>query len=78
MTTFTVLMVVIILFAFGGETLKSFSFALLIGVIFGSYSTIFIAVPMILDLWTNKKKEVKETKAVETKKEKTAPVLAKK
>jgi SecD/SecF fusion protein len=77
MTTFTVLMVVIILFLFGGETLKSFSFALLIGVIFGSYSTIFIAVPMILDLWTNKKKEVKETpKVVETKK--STPALAKK
>lgn len=75
MTTFTVLIVVIILFAFGGETLKSFSFALLIGVIFGSYSTIFIAVPMILDLWTNKKKEVKPA-TVEPKKEK--PVLAKK
>lgn len=76
MTTFTVLMVVIILFVFGGETLKSFSFALLIGVVFGSYSTLFIAVPMILDLWTNKDKSA--PKAVETKKEKSAPALAKK
>jgi SecD/SecF fusion protein len=67
MTTFTVLMVVVILFVFGGETLKGFSLALLIGVVFGSYSTIFIAVPMILDLWTRKaetgKKQV-ETKSV--------------
>ncbi len=80
MTTFTVLMVVVILFVFGGESLRSFSFALLIGVIFGSYSTIFIAVPMILDLWTNKTKEPEATpaKVVETKKEKTAPSLAKK
>ena len=64
MTTFTVFMVVVILFVFGGETLKGFSFALLIGVVFGSYSTIFIAVPMILDLWT-KKKEVAGGKSVE-------------
>ena len=76
MTTFTVLMVVVILFVFGGETLKSFSFALLIGVVFGSYSTLFIAVPMILDLWTNKEKAA--PKVVETKKEKTTPSLAKK
>jgi len=55
MTTFTVLLVVVILFLFGGETLKGFSFALLIGVLFGSYSTLFIAVPMVIDLWTKKK-----------------------
>jgi SecD/SecF fusion protein len=73
MTTFTVLMVVIILFVFGGETLRGFSFALLIGVVFGSYSTIFIAVPMILDLWTNKAK-----KAIENKSSKSTPALAKK
>ena len=67
MTTFTVLVVVIILFLFGGETLRGFSFALLIGVVFGSYSTIFIAVPMILDLWkdnSNKVKPQPEVKAV--------------
>ncbi len=76
MTTFTVLLVVVILFLFGGETLKSFSFALLIGVLFGSYSTLFIAVPMILDLWTDKTKET-PAKAID-KKEKAAPALAKK
>ena len=75
MTTFTVLMVVIILFVFGGETLKGFSFALLIGVIFGSYSTLFIAVPMILDLWTKKKETLKE---VESKTTKQVANLAKK
>ncbi len=75
MTTFTVLMVVIILFVFGGETLKGFSFALLIGVVFGSYSTIFIAVPMILDLWTKKVEKLKE---VDTKTTKQAVNLAKK
>jgi SecD/SecF fusion protein len=50
MTTVTVLVSVLILFIFGGETLRGFSFALLIGVVFGSYSTIFIAIPIVLDL----------------------------
>lgn len=57
MTTVTVLVSVLILFIFGGETLRGFSFALLIGVVFGSYSTIFIAVPMILDLRSKAEKE---------------------
>jgi SecD/SecF fusion protein len=50
MTAMTVFMVVAILFVFGGEILRSFSFAMLIGVVFGSYSSIFIAVPIVLDL----------------------------
>ena len=58
MTTVIVLVSVLILFIFGGETLRGFSFALLIGVIFGSYSTIFIAVPMLLDLRSKSEKEV--------------------
>jgi SecD/SecF fusion protein len=49
MTAMTVFMVVVILFLFGGEILRSFSFAMLIGVVFGSYSSIFIAVPIVLD-----------------------------
>lgn len=57
MTTLIVLISVLILFIFGGETLRGFSFSLLIGVIFGSYSTIFIAVPMLLDLRSKAEKE---------------------
>jgi SecD/SecF fusion protein len=57
MTTVTVLVSVLVLFIFGGETLRGFSFALLIGVIFGSYSTIFIAVPIILDLRSKEDKD---------------------
>ncbi len=49
MTSLTTLLVVIILFIFGGEALKGFSFALLIGVLFGTYSSIFIATPVVLD-----------------------------
>lgn len=49
MTSLTTLMVVLVLFIFGGEALRGFSFALLIGVLFGTYSSIFIATPVVLD-----------------------------
>lgn len=46
-TSITVLLVLICLFIFGGEALKSFSFTLMIGVIFGTYSSICLALPML-------------------------------
>ena len=49
-TSFTVLIVVAVLLFFGGEVLRGFSFALLIGVVFGTYSSIFIVSPIVLDL----------------------------
>ncbi|MCH8330752.1 MAG: protein translocase subunit SecDF [Bacteroidetes bacterium] len=49
-TSFTTLMVVFILFLFGGEMIKGFSFALLIGILVGTYSSIFIATPIVVDL----------------------------
>ncbi|CAA9254717.1 MAG: Protein translocase subunit SecD / Protein translocase subunit SecF [uncultured Adhaeribacter sp.] len=48
-TSLTVLFVVLILFIFGGETLRGFSYAMLVGVISGTYSTLFIATPILLD-----------------------------
>ena len=48
-TASTVLLVVLILLFFGGETIRGLSFALLIGVITGTYSTIYIAVPFVID-----------------------------
>ena len=48
-TALTVLFVLIILFIFGGDAIKGFSFALLIGVCFGTYSSICIATPVIID-----------------------------
>lgn len=50
MTSFTTLLVVLILFIFGGESIRGFSFALLVGIGFGTYSSIFIASPIVLDL----------------------------
>jgi SecD/SecF fusion protein len=62
MITFTtVFLVVVVLYFFGGETLRSFSFAMIIGVIFGTYSSLFIATPIILD--TYGKKETRERAA---------------
>jgi SecD/SecF fusion protein len=48
-TALTVLFVLLVLFIFGGEVLRGFSFALLIGVCFGTYSSICVATPVIVD-----------------------------
>jgi SecD/SecF fusion protein len=48
-TALTVLFVLIVLFIFGGDVIRGFSFALLVGVCFGTYSSICIATPVIID-----------------------------
>ena len=48
-TSGTVLLVVIALLFFGGEVLRGFSFALFVGVVIGTYSSIFMAAPIVLD-----------------------------
>ena len=50
LTSLTTLLVVVTLLVFGGEVIRGFSFALLIGVIIGTYSSIFIASPAVLAL----------------------------
>lgn len=50
MTSITTLVVVLALYLLGGPTLHSFSLALLIGISFGTYSTIFVAIAIALDL----------------------------
>jgi SecD/SecF fusion protein len=47
-TSFTTLMVIASIFLLGGQALKGFSFALLVGVIAGTYSSIYIASPLVL------------------------------
>jgi len=49
-TSLTTLVVVIVLFIFGGPALKAFSFALIVGIVVGTYSSIFIATPIVVDL----------------------------
>ena len=54
-TSTTVFLVVLILFLFGGDTIRGLSFALLVGVITGSYSTIYIALPFVVDAYKRPK-----------------------
>lgn len=49
-TSSTVLLVLLILFIFGGDAIRGFSFALLLGIAFGTYSSIFVATPVVIDL----------------------------
>ncbi|HEV2037535.1 MAG TPA: protein translocase subunit SecF [Candidatus Eremiobacteraceae bacterium] len=51
-TLATVLITLLALYFFGGDTLKNFAFALLVGVTSGAYSSIFIASPLLV-LWKN-------------------------
>lgn len=50
MTSLTVFITLLILFVFGGETTRGFSFAMLIGVFTGTYSSIFVAAPVLVDM----------------------------
>ncbi len=49
-TSITTFMVVFILYAFGGEVIHYFAFAMLIGVIVGTYSSIYVACPIVVQL----------------------------
>ncbi len=49
-TSGTVLLVVVVLLIFGGEVLRGFSFALFGGIFIGTYSSVFIAAPLVIDL----------------------------
>lgn len=60
-TSFTTLIVVIVLLLFGGQVLGGFSFALFVGIVVGTYSSIYIASPIVVDLM---KKEL-DTEKVE-------------
>ena len=59
-TSLTTLIVLLAIFIFGGESIRGFMFALIIGVIVGTYSSVFIATPVMYD--TQKKKVLLEDK----------------
>ena len=48
-TSFTTLLVLLTIFVFGGESIRGFMFALIIGVIIGTYSSVFVATPIMFD-----------------------------
>ena len=53
-TSLTTLIVLIAIFIFGGESIRGFMFALIIGVMVGTYSSVFIATPIMFDSFKNK------------------------
>ncbi|HPH38586.1 MAG TPA: protein translocase subunit SecF, partial [Sediminibacterium sp.] len=54
MTSVTVFLTILILFIFGGEVTRGFAFAMLIGVATGTYSSIFVAAPFLVDFGKGK------------------------
>ncbi len=50
-TAFTVFLAALALFIWGGDVLRDFSFAMLVGTVFGTYSSVFVASAMALDIW---------------------------
>ena len=50
-TSMTTFIVVLVLFLFGGPSLNGFSFALLVGILVGTYSSVFVATPIVVDLY---------------------------
>jgi len=57
-TSLTTLIVLLAIFIFGGESIRGFMFALIIGVLVGTYSSVFIATPVMYD--TQKKKALEQ------------------
>ncbi len=73
MTSLTVFLTLLILFIFGGEVTRGFAFAMLIGVITGSYSSIFVGAPVLVDF--AKDKPLGAARVIEEKKKVKAPEL---
>src|SRR5688572_24869278 len=68
MTSLTVFLTILILFIFGGEVTRGFAFAMLVGVITGVYSSMFVAAPMLINLGRKKVEEKTEASVVTNKK----------
>jgi SecD/SecF fusion protein len=64
-TSLTTLIVLLAIFIFGGESIRGFMFALIIGVVVGTYSSVFIATPIMFD--SLRKTKDRPRKALETK-----------
>jgi SecD/SecF fusion protein len=73
MTSLTVFLTLLILFIFGGEVTRGFAFAMLIGVITGSYSSIFVGAPVLLEF--AKDRPLGAAAEVQVKKKVKAPEL---
>ncbi|HEX5168768.1 MAG TPA: protein translocase subunit SecDF [Cyclobacteriaceae bacterium] len=67
LTAGTTLLVVLVLLIFGGEVLRGFAFAFLIGIVVGTFSSIYIAAPVVLEM-DNVEKKITKKAAPEPKK----------
>jgi SecD/SecF fusion protein len=56
-TSVSTIMVLLIIFVFGGETIRGFIFAMLFGIVIGTYSSIFVASPITYELYKRKQKK---------------------
>lgn len=61
-TSLTTFFVVAVLFFFGGSSIKGFAFALMVGIIVGTYSSIFVATPIMSDLTADLQPKEREKK----------------
>lgn len=59
-TSLTVILVLLIMFIFGGESIRGFIFAMLVGIVVGTYSSLFIATPILVDTVSKKEKKTIE------------------
>jgi SecD/SecF fusion protein len=57
-TSLTMILVLLIMFIFGGESIRGFIFAMLVGIVVGTYSSLFIATPILVD--SVSKKDIEE------------------
>ena len=57
-TSLTLVLTLMALLVFGGEAIRPFTLALLVGVVAGTYSSLFVATPLFLDwhLWADRRK----------------------
>jgi preprotein translocase subunit SecF len=60
MTSFTTLLALFALYAFGGEIIRDFAFAMIWGIVVGTYSSVFVAVPLLLWMGLNRNSRVDE------------------
>jgi len=69
-TSGTTILTLVVIFIFGGEVLRGFTFAMLIGVIVGTYSSVFVATPIAYDVisWRKRIREKKELAMTKKKK----------
>ncbi len=56
-TSLTLIVVLLIMFLFGGDSIRGFVFAMLIGIVVGTYSSLFLATPILVDTMPKKDKE---------------------